>query len=471
MRYGRLYYANNPANIGDEIHTLAVDALFRAMGIPEEEVLKVEMKALETYDGEYVVVPMQFHFDYVYGKQRREKGWTTFPTSPKILPVYLGFSTSAEEYAAQADHLRRFEPIGCRDEYTMQLLRRNNVQAFMTGCLSLTLPRREKPPAAGRIFVVDVPSGVLEHIPRPYLDRADFLSHMVTFEDEADLWEQTRSFARARLERYAAEAELVITNRVHCAAPCLAMGIPVVFVTERAHASYSWLDRFTPIYTPDRFAEIDWNPAPVAFEELKERMLRVASERLRSTFESYRDLVGLSESLEMGSRRSFRYFEREPYPVFDQIAERDRIENRYLVQALGILSRAPIPATDLVIFGAGSEGRLLCEELDLQPVHFRSTVFLDNNPDLQGRSCCGRPVQHPDHLRDRNWGETLVVLAGCFADEMAAQLERDYGLSEEVHFWKSYRIFNSHSMYGHRIEMTGGFAPPHGTAGVSRIYR
>ena len=36
------------------------------------------------------------------------------------------------------DYLRRFEPIGCRDLRTLELLERRDVECYFSGCLTLT---------------------------------------------------------------------------------------------------------------------------------------------------------------------------------------------------------------------------------------------------------------------------------------------------------------------------------------------
>lgn len=44
--------------------------------------------------------------------------------SPKIIPVFLGFATMANTYnTADISYLKKYEPIGCRDQYTMNAVR------------------------------------------------------------------------------------------------------------------------------------------------------------------------------------------------------------------------------------------------------------------------------------------------------------------------------------------------------------
>jgi hypothetical protein len=64
-------------------------------------------------------------------------------------------------------------------------------------------------------------------IPGHILKDAVFRSHMVRADSENKLKQ-----AQALLEYYRDHAGLVITTRLHCALPCVAMGIPVVFFSD-----------------------------------------------------------------------------------------------------------------------------------------------------------------------------------------------------------------------------------------------
>jgi hypothetical protein len=42
-------------------------------------------------------------------------------------------------------------------------------------------------------------------------------------------------FARETIETYGRKAALVVTKRIHCAMPCVAMGIPTVFIGPKTY--------------------------------------------------------------------------------------------------------------------------------------------------------------------------------------------------------------------------------------------
>ena len=71
-------------NIGDYAQILAVDNLYRRMGIPEEDIVYIEYYDLFDYDGEYVILPINFiFFNAFYGER-------DCILSSKIVPVFLG---------------------------------------------------------------------------------------------------------------------------------------------------------------------------------------------------------------------------------------------------------------------------------------------------------------------------------------------------------------------------------------------
>jgi hypothetical protein len=67
-----------------------------------------------------------------------------------------------------------------------------------------------------------------EFVPKDVIEKATSLKHYV---DANKNNEQLYVIAKDYLKKYA-EAKLVITSRIHCALPCLALGTPVLFVME-----------------------------------------------------------------------------------------------------------------------------------------------------------------------------------------------------------------------------------------------
>ena len=184
----------------------------------------------------------------------------TWCPSPDILPLFVSFHLNSLAAAAflqgrNLDYLRRHSPIGCRDHDTVRLLRAAGIDAHFTGCLTLTLDRYANPAADRReILLVDHDLGLgrdnpLSRLrglfsPRHQASRRRavalrrFLAPLLPLASPTTTHHlpavgvsEAERFATAEslLRRYAS-ARLVITARIHCALPCLALGTPVLFV-------------------------------------------------------------------------------------------------------------------------------------------------------------------------------------------------------------------------------------------------
>ena len=253
MRYGLLTYAENKRlfNVGDYIQSLAARQF-----LPRVDEF-VNREALGAYRGG----PLKLIAN----------GWFThnaarWVPAPGIDPLFVSLhvnNTAAPLMldATGVDYLKAHQPIGCRDRFTMELLRERGIEAYFSGCLTLTLDSYKVPDTerSDAVYIVDplygyptyekvtydyrrflraVQSGDLFKIGR----RAQHLARLVdqdllenaihinqeppanTFSDE-----QKFSMAEGLLQKYA-RAKLVITSRIHCALPCLALGTPVIFV-------------------------------------------------------------------------------------------------------------------------------------------------------------------------------------------------------------------------------------------------
>lgn len=212
-----------------------------------------------------------------------------WPPHPNIRPIFLGFHIRLfqcpELLSAEAiAYYRSHAPIGCRDPYTADLLRQHDVDAYVSHCLTLTLPRRlELPETQTEIFVVSRDRRILDRLPASCRD-AQFVLH---YSDSTDFSDNVRH-AVALLHRYASTARLIVTTMLHCALPAIAMGIPVVVFypenTEAGHASdlerFSDLSQLTRVYNPDEADQVDWSPKPIDVTAIKLDLLDSLREKV-----------------------------------------------------------------------------------------------------------------------------------------------------------------------------------------------
>lgn len=160
-----------------------------------------------------------------------------FPFPPNLRPVFLSFHINRPEILTPSaiDYLKAHGPIGCRDWSTVYLLRDHQVEAFFSGCMTMTLnkiyqnrPRGEVP--GNLVAWVDVPPKQAALI-----DTAGQAVETIT--QELDVVRQADFAgnlyqAKKLLNRYRDRISAVYTSRLHCYLPCRAIGVPVEFVTK-----------------------------------------------------------------------------------------------------------------------------------------------------------------------------------------------------------------------------------------------
>lgn len=291
MKYANIIFdRNGRLTIGDDIQLIAIENLYKEMGINISDIVRIPFHELSVYDGEYVILPVSFPF---YGYHTDLK-ITQF--SPKIIPVFLAVSMLTDYFSEEElNYLKRFEPIGCRDAYTMTNLRKHHVMAYLNGCMTATLPQRSKNITGDKIYCIDIQEELKEYIPSEIKNQAVFTSH--TFYPE-ELTGSPQEKALELLEEYKNHAKLVITSRLHGALPCIAMGIPVIFAKDKLSFRFLGVNQLTHIYTKAEFSKIEWNPAPVEYESMKKMMLKTAMQRIRETERKYKDIFALSSFFE-----------------------------------------------------------------------------------------------------------------------------------------------------------------------------
>jgi len=150
-----------------------------------------------------------------------------WPPSDKVIPIFFGFhmtEKAAEAYSRHKDYFKRFEPIGCRDEGTAEIIRKWGVEAYVSGCATMTFPARAKSPENGVNFLVDVATVFFDRSERKQYRRN---THMFDFKFASH--ETKNKLAKELLTYYRQSAKSMITSRIHCAMPCFAMGIPVIY--------------------------------------------------------------------------------------------------------------------------------------------------------------------------------------------------------------------------------------------------
>ena len=268
MKYGLLIYEsyNSRFNIGDYIQGLAAKQFLK------EPIIYINREKLDQYKGEKIKMILNGWFLH------ESDHW---PPSEEINPTFVSFHLNSVAYEIlddkkKIDYFKKHEPIGCRDKKTRDLLINKGINAFFSGCLTLTLSKTYKliKERSNKVYFVDpyyskeisvkkiisILKMTLLYFPKiialtkkmfnklelknyykaasffmqyksvfeiEMLLNSDYLTHIVDdtfFKNENDKF----SYAEELLFKYA-EAKLVITSRIHCALPCLSLETPVLY--------------------------------------------------------------------------------------------------------------------------------------------------------------------------------------------------------------------------------------------------
>lgn len=253
MKYGLLTYDENKRffNVGDNIQSLAAK---QYLPFVDEY---INREKLNEYSGDKVKVIMNGWFTH------NIHNWVP---SEHIDPIFVSFhmNNTAAPFMLSDNgiaYLKKHAPIGCRDQFTADTLNAKGIEAYFTGCLTLTLdsykvadsqrsdkvyivdplynyPRAEKIFYSPKNTIRNILNGTAFQLGKKKKHLKGFISaellqdaEFINQEPPSNTYTDEEKFKMAEdlLNKYA-RAKLVITSRIHCALPCLALGTPVIFV-------------------------------------------------------------------------------------------------------------------------------------------------------------------------------------------------------------------------------------------------
>ena len=288
MKYGLITGFRYPfANYGDFVQTMAIEYIYKLMAIPSENIHKISMDELSTYHGEKLLLPFNTFYTLIV-----ESGGGMPKLSDDIEPIFLGVTLSDNSYRQylqgnklkeSIDFFKKYEPVGCRDEYTRRLLTDNGVDAYLQGCITCVLPKRQIEPTETKSLLIDCPIEFLTFLPDEIKSNCEILAN--SFYVGNITQEEAYQKAKKHYEYISKTAGLIITSRYHISSPCYAMGIPVVF-TKRVydlHNSDVRLDTLNPfikIYEKNNYSEICWDLKVEEFEFVKKIIIKIAMDRI-----------------------------------------------------------------------------------------------------------------------------------------------------------------------------------------------
>ena len=323
-------------NVGDPIQSFAVQYLYDMMGIKHEDRISVKFCDLNKYDGEYVLLP-------ICGLGIGLK-FAKLPLSEKIIPVFISSHFSKTNYSAEEiEYLKKYQPIGCRDEFSLNNLRKYGLDCFLTGCITAIFPKRTELPKEGKVYLIDTPATLEEYLPESIKQKARRGTHLLPLsgtvmegKEVVDLRERSRKI----LNEYRDNASLVISSRMHALVPCMAMGIPVIATFENISYRFSWLDKFLKLHTKEDFDKINWNPVPIEYDDIKDKLVNMFSQQILRVYEKYKNLAEIS--------------------LFYEKREKAKYGNRYS-DLLKTIPKGREERFDYIIWGCGLIGNIVNE--------------------------------------------------------------------------------------------------------------
>lgn len=326
MKYANLYWQSTElndsgfraVNIGDNLQFLTIEYLYQCMGINKKDICRLKMNELRTYSGEHLVLPMNWAlFDKNYMVEDK------IAISDNIEPVFLAMTIQSisykEEYFNEynINYLKRYEPIGCRDIVTKDVLRGYGIEAYVSGCLTSVFPKRSKNSGQSRILLIDVPFETYQYIPKEIRDNAITMTQQYYYSNSISI-EQIIDNVIKQYTYYKDNAKLVVTSRLHVASPCMAMGIPVVFTKNCIDARFSWLDTYLTLYDLNHYNEIDWNPVTIEYESNKQLIIDLAIKRIKGSICKNDEELKKIENLYKVKKYNFRDFKDTIYSNFEK---------------------------------------------------------------------------------------------------------------------------------------------------------
>ncbi len=279
MKNGLLVYStnreNNLFNIGDYIQSIAARQFFK-----NQIDLFINRENLnDNFDSDIKIILNGWYM-------HEGKNW---PPHEKIHPLFISFHINKLVYPyfsseKSINYFKKYEPIGCRDQSSVNFLKSNGIDAYFSGCLTLTLGESYKNNGDGKdIIFVDpctekdvnlttiiktfknliknfskivklnkkkgLKFGIknLLHTTFFYetyaqlcsddvLLNAQYINHLL--EDHFVNDEDKFSYAESLLKQYST-AKYVVTSRIHCALPCVAMNTPVLYIHDTRSSDIS----------------------------------------------------------------------------------------------------------------------------------------------------------------------------------------------------------------------------------------
>ena len=239
--YNNSYHKGASSNIGDYVQSLAAINIYRKI-IQDFNNTKYKIKKFlkllinNEIPNFNIIFIKRDNMNEIgqYNKQNNiitiMNGWWMHPCNENcdidfdipsnINPIFVSFHIANDKLLEKKyiDEIKKYEPIGCRDIKTTKKLKNKGVDSYFSGCLTTTIDFFKWNKQNDIIFNTDtkVKNGI-------YFSQAN--PKWKNIDHKKGLFE-----ALEVLENYS-KCKHVNTSRLHGYLPCLAMGVPVNFIS------------------------------------------------------------------------------------------------------------------------------------------------------------------------------------------------------------------------------------------------
>ena len=189
-------------------------------------------------------------------------------------------------------------------------MRSHAIPAFLYGCVTAILPARDFTQGGKKVFYVDVPESFEVYCRENSKELSKNIIRLSHICGEERIFDQQyiKKITQELLKLYREEAGLVVTSRLHCMSPCMAIGIPVIPVTDNISPRMGWIDRFLKIFTPENYSSIEWEGQVVCYEKTKALMLDIAIKKIMEVEKRFGEQADLSYYYETRDKSCYGNF-------------------------------------------------------------------------------------------------------------------------------------------------------------------
>ena len=255
--YNNLNHRHASSNIGDYIQTLAVLNIYKKI-VEKKNKRKTPYK-FETFIKQALENKIK-NFNFIFLKRdnisdkKMYEGYTDiitimhgwwlhkglderkvdFDIPKNIIPIFTSLHIASDQLYEKSNikKLKKFEPIGCRDNTTLKMLKEKGVDAYFSGCITTTIDFFKWKNKTNINFAVDVRK------------QKNFKEKTHLEQKWKNLHYSKALFEALEVLKQYSECKSVKTSRLHCFLPCLAMKVPVELIPDQStlREKYSRLD-------------------------------------------------------------------------------------------------------------------------------------------------------------------------------------------------------------------------------------